>query len=94
MDLIKWRDVEGMLVDQERNLWITGNTLVRYSTSLNKVKNFSFGSLNGIYSYKAGSYHKGNSGTLYFGGNNVIVYFNPRQIIDNSFSAHPNISEI
>ncbi|MDO5570017.1 MAG: two-component regulator propeller domain-containing protein [Bacteroidales bacterium] len=91
---ISWRDVEGMILDDDKNIWIAGGTLAKYSITSHKMWSYKLNRPDGGLSFKIGALCKGKSGTLYFGGNNGLVYFNPRQIKDNPYPAKSRISDM
>ena len=73
--------------DENGNLWIgTGTGLTMFDRSKNTFRNYSSndGFINNTYWW--GSTHKGEDGTLYFGGAQGIDFFKPNEISNNSIA--------
>lgn len=101
--------VYGVLEDDHHNLWMSTNTgLSHLNRTTGLIKNFTF--KDGLQSneFNTGAFHKGSSGTLYFGGINGFNWFKtgaenyesppPRvlvtsiQVNDKSISKHSALS--
>ena len=78
--------VYGILPDDEGNLWLsTVQGLSRFTPSGEKGTFKNYDEKDGLQNneFKFGSYHKGRSGTLYFGGTHGFNAFKPGEVKDN-----------
>jgi ligand-binding sensor domain-containing protein/DNA-binding CsgD family transcriptional regulator len=78
--------VYGILEDGQGNLWLSTNKgITRFDPEKKVFKNFDLGS--GLVStqFNVGSYHKGNSGKMYFGNTEGVCSFFPYTIRTNNF---------
>lgn len=78
--------VYGILPDEEGNLWVsTVQGLSRFTPSGEKGIFKNYDVKDGLQSneFKFGSYHKGLSGTLYFGGTSGFNAFKPGEVKEN-----------
>ena len=84
-----------ILPDATNNLWIsTNNGISRLNLSTKKIKNFdeSDGLQGNEFNY--GASQKTKKGELMFGGTNGLNYFNPNDIVENTFIPSVDIYEI
>lgn len=84
------KDVECIEKDNQGNVWLGGNELVKYSQKTKSFKSY----LVGGNSYKVGSSFKDKNGILYFGGIDGLTWFNPDDIEENKTPAIPEISAL
>lgn len=73
--------------DSRHNLWMsTDNGLTKLDPSNGKIINF--GPANGLpdIEYHTGSVLKDETGRIYFGSTNGVVYFNPESILEKEYS--------
>ncbi len=87
--------VYGILDDADGNLWLsTNNGLSRFTPKTGQFKNY--GVSQGVQSreFNRGSYHKGHSGTLYFGGINGYNAFKPRDLRGNPYPPELVITDL
>lgn len=78
--------VYGILPDEEGNLWLsTVQGLSRFTPSGEKGTFKNYDEKDGLQNneFKFGSYHKGKSGTFYFGGTHGFNAFKPGDVKDN-----------
>jgi signal transduction histidine kinase/ligand-binding sensor domain-containing protein/DNA-binding response OmpR family regulator len=87
-------DVESLLIDHNRNVWIGGNGLYMYSTRSHTFLHYDVNDGLQGNSFKVGAACKGVNNRLYFGGTNGVNYFNPDSIKLNNILAHPIITDI
>jgi signal transduction histidine kinase/streptogramin lyase len=76
--------VYGILEDEQGNLWLsTNNGLSKFNSHTETFKNFDVS--DGLQSneFNGLSYHKSNSGEMFFGGINGFNVFFPNQIMEN-----------
>ncbi len=76
--------VYGIVSDEAGNLWLsTDQGLSRFNPATARFRNYDVS--NGLASneFAEGAYHRGPSGTLYFGGIGGLTLFDPRAIRDN-----------
>ena len=88
-DGLPTNDVEGLLLDNQGNLWVAGKGISMFNPRTKEFINYDQN--DGLQSnvFKIGAAAKGRDGALYFGGVNGINYFFPRQIRRSSFT--PNV---
>lgn len=87
--------VYGILPDDSNNLWIsTNNGISRLNLFTNKINNFN--ESDGLQSneFNYGAYLKTERGELMFGGANGLNYFNPNNIVENTFIPSVDIYSI
>jgi signal transduction histidine kinase/ligand-binding sensor domain-containing protein/DNA-binding response OmpR family regulator len=84
------RDVEGMLIDEQGNLWLAGKLLAMYNPAKNSFVYYDVNDGLQGNSFKIGAAHKGASGRMYFGGINGLSYFYPSAI--NINQKEPSLS--
>ncbi len=82
--------IYSILNDAEGNLWVsTGGGLVKISTDLKTIKNYShIGDIHRI-QYNLNCALRSSDNRLYFGGTNGFITFNPKEITDNTI--RPNV---
>lgn len=79
--------IMGMLEDNMGNLWIsTSRTLSKYTPWNNNINNYTF--TDGLESngFNRNACLKASDGTMYFGSNAALTYFNPLEVGSNPFS--------
>ena len=77
--------VYGILEDNDNKLWLsTINGLAKYDPETEEFKDYY--AEDGLQSneFNMCAYHKGKSGTLYFGGINGFTFFNPEKVKKNN----------
>lgn len=84
------RDIEGMLMDGQGNLWLAGKLLAMYNPAKNSFVYYDVNDGLQGNSFKIGAAHKGASGRMYFGGINGLNYFYPSEI--NSNQKEPSVA--
>ena len=73
-------DVESLILDKNKVLWVGGKGITRYDTKTKDISAFTVeDGLQGN-SFKIGASHYGASGRLYFGGTHGLTYFLPDEI--------------
>ncbi len=82
----------GICKDDSSNLWLsTNNGLVRFNTETFHSRNLNVSDgIQGL-NFRTGSYHKGRSGKMYFGGTNGLTIFHPKEVLDDSITLSPTI---
>lgn len=73
--------IYGIIEDEKNNLWLSTNGGISYfNTTTKTFKNYTAN--DGLQSneFNTGSYYKGASGNIYFGGIKGFNWFNPKQI--------------
>ncbi|MDD2645744.1 MAG: response regulator [Bacteroides sp.] len=88
----KFENIETLEIDDNNNIWAGGNNLFKYNTQTKELQEYKIPG--GLNSYKIGSSYKATDGTIYMGGIDGLVYFNPNKISNNTTHATPNISQI
>ena len=78
-------DVESILPDEDGNLWIGGAGLYRFNPRTRRYLHYDVADGLQSNSFKIGSAHRAQDGTLYFGGINGISYFQPRAVQANPY---------
>ncbi|NIJ52431.1 sensor histidine kinase [Dyadobacter arcticus] len=74
-------NIYAALPDQRGNLWLSTNKgLSRFNTRTRKFHNYGISDGLPHLEFNHGSYLKSRDGTLYFGGLNGVVAFNPEQL--------------
>ena len=77
-------NVEIVLVDNDQNIWFSGNGITKLNPKTDQLSFFDFrDGLQGN-SFKIGAGNKDKDGILYFGGIYGLNYFNPRDIKSTS----------
>jgi ligand-binding sensor domain-containing protein/class 3 adenylate cyclase len=78
--------IYGIIVDYRGNLWLsTNNGIADFDPSTGDVRIYDRGDGLPSNEYRFGAFHKGEDGTMYFGGINGIVVFKPDSIRDNPY---------
>lgn len=87
-------DIESLLTDDKGNLWIGGAGLYQFNPVTKRV--FYYDVSDGLQSnsFKIGAAFRAQNGTMYFGGNNGITYFDPKLITPNAFPPVVQITEL
>lgn len=78
--------IMGMTEDDLGNLWIsTSRGLSKYSPWNNKLSNYTY--IDGLESsgFNRNALHKTSNGTMYFGSNAALSYFEPLKVSNNPF---------
>jgi signal transduction histidine kinase/DNA-binding response OmpR family regulator/sugar lactone lactonase YvrE len=88
------RDIEGMLMDNDGNLWLAGKLLAMYNPKKNSFVYYDVNDGLQGNSFKIGAAHKGKSGRLYFGGINGLNYFYPSEIVSNQKAPEVSFTEL
>lgn len=87
-------DVEGLLLDNQGNLWLGGKGLSMLNPQTREFINFDLNDgLQGNV-FKIGAATKGRDGKLYFGGVNGLNYFYPNQIKRSQFVPNVVVSDL
>ena len=87
--------VYGILEDEKGNLWMSSNQGVsKFNPQDLTFKKYDVSDGLQSLEFNGGSYYKGPSGWMYFGGINGYNAFRPRDISDNSFKPPVVISGI
>ncbi|MCF0064648.1 ATP-binding protein [Dyadobacter chenwenxiniae] len=82
-------NIYAALPDQQGNLWLSTNKgLSRFNTRTQKFHNYGLADGLPHMEFNHGSYLKSQNGTLYFGGLNGIVAFDPARIDTNPEKEH------
>jgi diguanylate cyclase (GGDEF)-like protein len=79
--------VYGILEDGRRNLWLSTNKgLAKFDRNSGTFRSYDIS--HGLQSneFNFGAYHQGDSGKMYFGGNNGFNAFMPERINDNRYA--------
>lgn len=89
-------DVEGLLLDNQGNLWMSSNGggLTMINPKTNKLVNFDQNDGLASNIFKIGAATKGRDGKLYFGGLNGLNYFYPSQINRSQYVPKVLISDV
>jgi len=78
--------VYGILEDDEGNLWMSTNQgLSKFNPRHSAFKKYDLSDGLQDLEFDAGSFHRGESGRMYFGGINGYNVFEPQSIADNPF---------
>lgn len=78
--------IYGICEDEHGFLWLSTNKgLVKFNPETLTFRNFDKNDGTQGSEFNTGSYHKGASGTIYFGGTNGLTLFHPNHITDNLF---------
>jgi signal transduction histidine kinase/ligand-binding sensor domain-containing protein/DNA-binding NarL/FixJ family response regulator len=87
------KKIMGILGDDEGNLWLSNSQgLIRYNMMKHNVRRYSYN--DGLQSSTfTEAVAKGKDGTLYFGSNNGIDFFKPKQISVNPYRSAIAISD-
>lgn len=88
------RDIEGMLMDDQGNLWLAGKLLAMYNPTKNSFIYYDVNDGLQGNSFKIGAAHKGASGRMYFGGINGLSFFYPSAIISNQKEPSVSFTEL
>ncbi len=88
----QYQNIECLEIDNNNNIWAGGNRLYRFNPFNQHLQEFKIPG--GMNSYKIGSSFISSEGTIYMGGIDGFIYFNPAEIKNNRTLAHPNISYI
>ena len=83
--------INGILEDEDGNLWISTNKGISLARVENTDDNFSvhnYTTENGLptEAFNYGAFHRDRSGTLYFGSSEGMVYFHPEDIKGNTYA--------
>lgn len=88
------RDIEGMLMDEQGNLWLAGKLLAMYNPAKNSFIYYDVNDGLQGNSFKIGAAHKGASGRMYFGGINGLSFFYPSAIASNQKEPSVSFTEL
>ncbi|HLP37673.1 hybrid sensor histidine kinase/response regulator transcription factor [Lacibacter sp.] len=88
------RDIEGMLMDEQGNLWLAGKLLAMYNPAKNSFIYYDVNDGLQGNSFKIGAAHKGASGRMYFGGINGLSFFYPSAIANNQREPSVSFTEL
>ncbi|QQS35100.1 MAG: hypothetical protein IPM56_12650 [Ignavibacteriales bacterium] len=79
--------VYSIITDSSGNLWLgTSKGLCKFNPSTQSIRNYNKSEGLPFSEFTQGSSLKSYDGKFYFGGNNGIIFFNPDEISDNSFT--------
>ncbi|WP_375447558.1 two-component regulator propeller domain-containing protein [uncultured Fibrella sp.] len=84
-NLIPEPNVESILEDEEGQLWLGGEGLVRFNPTTGKWLRYDLADGLQSNSFKVGAAYRATDGTLYFGGIKGLTYFKPSQIRPNPY---------
>ncbi|MCC4211254.1 hybrid sensor histidine kinase/response regulator transcription factor [Leeuwenhoekiella parthenopeia] len=88
------QDVESLILDDNKVLWVGGRGITRYDIKTKNISAFTVeDGLQGN-SFKIGASHHGASGKLYFGGTHGLTYFLPNEIKTDTTQASIVLSGI
>lgn len=76
----KMLNIECMILDHNKNLWLAGNKLLMYNNKSQKNESYDFSQFTSRMSFKVGSSFLGKNGQIYFGSSQGLMYFNPADI--------------
>jgi signal transduction histidine kinase/ligand-binding sensor domain-containing protein/DNA-binding response OmpR family regulator len=82
-DIVPLSNVESLLEDEQGQLWMGGDGLVRLNPETRQFLHYNEADGLQSSSFKVGSAYRAANGMLYFGGINGITYFQPRQLQPN-----------
>lgn len=87
-------DIESLQIDENGNIWLGTNGLIKYVPSKNEFNVFR--TINGdfVNSFKVGSSYRGQDGWMYFCGTKGVVCFRPTTIKKNELEAKAEISYV
>ncbi len=78
--------IYGIIEDYRGHLWLSTNSgIADFDAKTGSVRIYDRGDGLPSNEYRFGAYHKGNDGSLYFGGINGMVVFKPDSIRDNPY---------
>lgn len=87
--------INGIVVDNEDNIWVSTNYgISKYDKNYEKFINYDV--TDGIQGneFNGYAYHKNKDGYIFFGGINGLTYFNPKDLINKSFTPKVVIESI
>ncbi|GAB3754220.1 hybrid sensor histidine kinase/response regulator transcription factor [Spirosoma pomorum] len=84
-DIIPQSNVESLLEDENGQLWMGGDGLVRFDPKTRQFLRYNEADGLQSSSFKVGAAYRAGDGTLYFGGINGITYFQPRFLRPNPY---------
>ena len=87
--------IYGVLVDEDDNVWMSTNSgISKYDVSDEKFINYDV--TDGLQGneFNGFSYHKNDSGEMFFGGVNGLTYFNPLDLKEQSYLPKVQIDSI
>lgn len=89
--ILKNKMIIGMIEDNDENLWIISTRgLYKYSLNDGGMIRYSFEDGIEADGFNRNSFHKTKDGMLLFGGNGVLTYFYPSEVINNKHI--PNVA--
>jgi len=83
--LVDEQNVESILEDEQGQLWLGGEGLVRFNPATGQWLRYNVADGLQSNSYKVGAAYRATDGTLYFGGIKGLTYFKPSQIRPNPY---------
>ncbi|MEZ0487344.1 two-component regulator propeller domain-containing protein [Fibrella aquatica] len=83
--LVAEPNVESILEDEQGQLWLGGEGLVRFNPTTGQWLRYDLADGLQSNSYKVGAAYRATDGTLYFGGIRGLTYFKPSQIRPNPY---------
>lgn len=91
---IELKDIECIVTDKNKNLWIGSKTLHFYDTKKDILQPYDFEESVFQNNFKVGAAHAGKSGLIYLGGIKGINYFDPTNIKPDNSIPFTQIAEI
>ncbi|XWW43618.1 helix-turn-helix domain-containing protein [Fibrella sp. USSR17] len=83
--LVDEPNVESILEDEQGQLWLGGEGLVRFNPATGQWLRYNVADGLQSNSFKVGAAYRSTDGTLYFGGIKGLTYFKPSQIRPNPY---------
>lgn len=84
-NLIPEPNVESILEDEQGQLWLGGEGLMRFNPKTKQWLRYNVADGLQSNSFKVGAAYRATDGTLYFGGIKGLTYFKPSQIKSNPY---------
>ncbi|WNJ19145.1 two-component regulator propeller domain-containing protein [Pontibacter sp. G13] len=89
-----FNDVETLLMDEDRNLWLGGRGLVKFNPAQDEFSLYDESDGLQGNSFKIGAAFRGKNGIMYFGGTRGLTYFHPKQIHTNFQQANTGLGKL
>lgn len=87
--------VYGICIDDTGNLWLSTNRgLSKFNPDTEQFRTYDTAEgIQGL-EFNTGSYHRGKSGKLYFGGTNGLSIFQPKKLIQSTISQQVTFTDL